>query len=243
MSKVSLRFHDVVDSTMEIASDLALRGVNEGTVIVAKTQRRGRGRSGSAWISPEGGAWFSLILKPPIQPKESHKIVLLAGLCVCNVLRDLLELNTMLRWPNDILLERRKLAGVLGEGLQTKDAFYAIVGVGVNTNFSIDAFPEWLKEGAITAMDFLKREIDNESLIETIAQRIVEKSSSLGENYPQILEEWTRFSDTIGRIIEIDGTRTGRAIRLDSEGFLVITNSKGNEQRIVSGKIRYLDEV
>ncbi|MFQ5910549.1 MAG: biotin--[acetyl-CoA-carboxylase] ligase [Thermoplasmata archaeon] len=241
MSRITLEFLDSVDSTMDVASDLAREGAPEGTVVVAGTQRKGRGRSGSDWSSPEGGAWFSVLLTPEIQAEESHRIVLLAGLCACSVLRESLEVSATLRWPNDIVLEGKKIAGVLGEGLQTKGAYYTVVGVGVNTNINADAFPEWLREEATTTRDFLKREVDNKLLIEGIAEMLVERSTDLVRNYARIVEEWVRLSDTIGRQIESDGTPKGMAIRLDSDGFLVTVDAEGSERKIVSGNIRYLD--
>lgn len=243
MSRITLEFLDSVDSTMDVASDSAQEGAPEGTVVVAGTQRTGRGRSGSDWYSPEGGAWFSVLLTPQIRAEESHRVVLLAGLCACGVLRESLELNATLRWPNDIIVEGKKIAGVLGEGLQTKGAYYAVVGVGVNTNFDADAFPEWLREEATTTRELLKREVDNEPLIEAIAKTLVERSSDLVRNYASILGEWVRMSDTIGRQIESDGTPKGMAIRLDPDGFLVTVDAEGSERRIVSGNVRYLDGV
>ncbi|MFQ6107374.1 MAG: biotin--[acetyl-CoA-carboxylase] ligase [Thermoplasmata archaeon] len=241
MSEVIVKFFDSVSSTMDIASDLALKGAPEGTVVVARKQKQGRGRLRSEWFSPEGGAWFSIVLKPRTDLDESHRIVLLAGLCVCTLLRESHGMGATLRWPNDILLEGKKLAGILGEGLQTKDAYYAVIGVGVNTNFHVDSLPESLREEATTTLDFLGYELDNKSLVKSVAQDIMSKSTKLTRDFPLVLEQWVGHSDTIGQEILLDGNRAGKAIRLDPEGFLVTVDSDGNERRIVSGRIRYLD--
>lgn len=241
MSKVTLTVLGEVDSTMDVARDFAQEGRGEGTVIIAETQKRGRGRNGSTWISPSGGAWFSALLRPPIKQEESHRVMFLAGLCVNEILWEELGIDSALRWPNDILLEGRKLAGVLGEGLQIKDTYYAVVGVGVNTNVAVDAFPERLRQDVTTTLEYLGEEVENEPLIKSITERLLKRSSSLHSDYPQILREWESHCDTIGKTVEVDGTLAGKAISLDEEGFLIIADKEGNERRIVSGNIGYVE--
>lgn len=241
MSKVALTVLGEVDSTMDIARDFAREGRGEGTVIVAETQKRGRGRNDSTWISPPGGAWFSVLLKPQIKQEESHRVTFLAGLCVNEVLWEELGIDSTLRWPNDVLLEGRKLAGVLGEESQTADTCYAIVGVGVNTNLPVDAFPERLRQDLTTTFEYLGEEVENEPLIRSICERLLKRSSNLRGNYPRILEEWESHCDTIGKTVEVDGIVAGDAISLDEEGFLIVADDEGNERRIVSGKIRYVE--
>ncbi|MCJ2556129.1 MAG: biotin--[acetyl-CoA-carboxylase] ligase [Candidatus Thermoplasmatota archaeon] len=239
MSGISVEAHDTVTSTMDIARKLARQGREEGTVVVAGTQTRGRGRSDSEWFSPRGGAWFSVLLRPPIEAERSHRAVFLAGLCACTVLRELCDLDTIIRWPNDILFGGRKLAGVLGEALQADDTFYSIVGVGVNTNFSVSALPEELRNEATTTLDILGRDVNNEAIIIAIVALLVEMSPELSGEYGRILDEWLESSDTIGQMIEVDGNLAGRAVRLDEEGFLMVEDESGEENRIVSGNLRY----
>jgi BirA family biotin operon repressor/biotin-[acetyl-CoA-carboxylase] ligase len=239
MSEITLEILGTVDSTMDVARDFAREGRGEGTVVVAETQKRGRGRNSSTWISPPGGAWFSVLLKPSIKQEESHRVVFLAGLCVHEVLGEQLGIDSTLRWPNDILLEGRKLAGVLGEGLRTTDAYYAVVGVGVNTNLAVEVFSERLRQDVATTLEYLGHEVENGPLIRSISERLLRKSSSLSSDYPQLLEEWKSHCDTIGKTVEVDGIVAGRAISLDDEGFLILADEEGNERRIVSGNIRY----
>jgi BirA family biotin operon repressor/biotin-[acetyl-CoA-carboxylase] ligase len=222
MSGISVEAHDTVTSTMDIARKLARQGREEGTVVVAGTQTHGRGRSGPEWFSPRGGAWFSVLLRPPIEAERSHRAVFLAGLCVRTALKELCDLDTIIRWPNDILFGGRKLAGVLGKGIQADDTFYSIVGVGVNTNFSVSALPEELRNEATTTLDILGR-----------------RSPELSSGYGRILDEWLESSDTIGQMIEVDGSPAGRAVRLDEEGFLMVEDESGEENRVVSGNLRY----
>jgi len=239
MSGISIEAHDTVTSTMDIARELARHGREEGTVVVAGTQTQGRGRSGPEWFSPIGGAWFSVLLRPPIEAERSHRAVFLAGLCACTVLRELCDLDTIIRWPNDILFGGRKLAGVLGDALQADDTFCSIVGVGVNTNFSVSALPEELRNGATTTLDILGRRVNNESIVVAVAELLVERSPELSGEYGRVLDEWLESSDTIGQMIEVDGNLAGRAVRLDDEGFLMVEDKSGEENRVVSGNLRY----
>lgn len=234
----SIEFYQTTTSTMDVARELARQGREEGTIVVAGTQTQGRGRAGSEWLSPEGGAWFSVILKPNIEPDKTHRVVFLAGVCVCGALNELCGLDTTIRWPNDIMLSGKKLAGVLGETLETDAGSYAIVGIGVNTNFGGSVLPEWLREEATTTLDATGGRVDNETIIKRIADLLVSRSAELSDVYPRILEEWLEYSDTVGQTVEVDGKPAGRAVRLDEEGFLVVKDERG-EKRIVSGNIRY----
>jgi BirA family biotin operon repressor/biotin-[acetyl-CoA-carboxylase] ligase len=239
MSRISIEAHDTVASTMDIARERARQGRDEGTVVVAETQTRGRGRSDSEWFSPPGGAWFSVLLKPQIEAEKSHRVVFLGGLCVCTVLEELCGVETTIRWPNDILFGGRKLAGVLGETLQASDATYSIVGVGVNTNFDTGALPDELKDEATTTREILGRDVENEAIVIATAALLVDVSPDLSRNYGKLLDEWLKYSDTIGEMVEVDGKLAGRAVRLDEEGFLMVEDESGNEKRIASGTLRY----
>ena len=239
MSRISIEAHDTVTSTMDIARELARQGREEGTVVVAGTQTQGRGRSGPEWFSPRGGAWFSVLLKSPIEKEKSHRVVILGGLCACTVLREVCGVDTTIRWPNDILFGGRKLAGVLGETQQTDDASYSIVGVGMNTNFGLGALPDELRNEATTTHEILGRDVNNEAIMIATVALLVERSPELSSGYGRILDEWLESSDTIGQMIEVDGNLAGRAVRLDDEGFLMVEDESGEEKRIVSGNIRY----
>lgn len=239
MSGISVETHDTVTSTMDIARELARQGREEGTVVVAGTQTQGRGRSGSEWFSPTGGAWFSVLLKSPIEAEKSHRVVFLGGLCACTVLREFCGLETTIRWPNDILFGGRKLAGVLGETFQAHDETYSIVGMGVNTNFDLSALPDELGNEATTVQEILGSDVNNDAIIVASVALLVQRSPELGSGYGRLLDEWLESSDTIGQMVEVDGILAGRAVRLDEEGFLMVEDGSGEENRIVSGNLRY----
>lgn len=143
---IPIHAFESVSSTMEVAHTLAASGAPEGTLVWAQRQIQGRGRLGRVWASPEGGLYFSLILKPGRALTEIPQLSLVAGLAVAEVVRDVTGLSGVLRWPNDLLLQEKKVAGVLVEA-KTSDGFpdadrsvlntqrstlYAILGIGIN---------------------------------------------------------------------------------------------------------------
>ena len=117
----------------------------EGTVIVAETQEGGRGRMKRVWNSPKGGLWFSIILRPQIDPQYATQITLLTGVTVAKALRKLYETEkVMIKWPNDLLLDGKKICGILSEMRldENGNVDYAVVGVGINVALAKDAFPK-----------------------------------------------------------------------------------------------------
>ena len=127
--------HPTVASTMDLARSLAQRGALEGTIVSAEEQLSGRGRRGRDWHSPPGGAWFSLILRPPIAPADAGQLSVLLGVSLARALRAAYKVPVGAKWPNDLWLFGRKLGGILLE-LSTQDERieWVIVGVGVNVN-------------------------------------------------------------------------------------------------------------
>ncbi|HIH71231.1 MAG TPA: biotin--[acetyl-CoA-carboxylase] ligase, partial [Methanothermobacter thermautotrophicus] len=110
-----IKCFDEVDSTNNVAKRMAEDGATEGTVVIAKTQSRGRGRRGKPWISPQGGIWMSIILRPEVHPSRAPLLTLVAGVAVARTLRDECGLDVGIKWPNDILIGDKKVCGILTE--------------------------------------------------------------------------------------------------------------------------------
>jgi len=136
------------DSTNTRAKDLAARGAPEGTLVISERQTKGRGRKGRSWFSPsQGGIYTSLILRPSISPSEAPKITLLSAVVVAETLRSLTGLSAIIKWPNDILINGKKIAGILTEMSTEMDAIdYIVVGLGLNVN--TPDFPDDIREKA-----------------------------------------------------------------------------------------------
>ena len=136
-----------VNSTSDWAKELAKIGAEEGTITVAQTQTAGKGRLSREWISPKGGLWFSIVLRPHQKASEAAKLVFVASLAVVEVLHEKYGLRTETKWPNDVLVNGKKICGLLAEmNTEGENVNYVILGVGVNANFHADnVFPESVK--------------------------------------------------------------------------------------------------
>ena len=139
----NLEIYDIIDSTNNRARELALADAPEGTLIVAETQLKGRGRLGRSWISPKGkGIWMSLVLRPDIPPDKAPGITTLVAVAIRRVLNQLTGLDIGIKWPNDIIVNGRKVCGILTEMHGDMDKiYYIVVGIGINANLEESDFP------------------------------------------------------------------------------------------------------
>ena len=238
--------YDEVKSTNNIAKFLGEAGEDEGTVIVADTQTKARGRSGKPWKSPKGGSWLSIVIRPNVPPTHASLITLATGVAVCKSLREL-GVNAEIKWPNDILIRGKKVSGVLTEAKVTfNNLDYVIVGIGIDTNLNIDDFPEELKQGATSVKNEIDGEICEDKLI-AIFLKEFENIYNLfkEENYEKILHEWRILSKTIGSEVIIKQplgkTIEGYAVGINKEGSLIIEKGDGSLEKIFAGELRHKD--
>lgn len=134
-------FVEEIDSTNDEARRLAKLGEKEGTVVIAASQLKGKGRLGRRWISPPGGIYLSIILKPYISPSKLPMITLLSAIAVVRTMRGLTKLDALVKWPNDIVIMGKKVGGILCEAANN----IIIVGIGINLNTNLSLFPPSLK--------------------------------------------------------------------------------------------------
>lgn len=239
----SILFSREVDSTNKWARELATYGANEGTVTIAETQTKGRGRLNREWVSPTGGLWFSLILRPNLSPTEAVKLTFVAGLAVAKVLREMFDLKTETKWPNDVLVNGPKICGVLTEMNTTGETVnFVVIGVGVNANFNVEnVFPEQLKEVATS----LERELGRKVKLENLFRALLERLENLyelfiKEGFNPILEQWKKYAGFLGRKVEVTGPTgkmSGVALDVDYEGALVLRLEDGTVKRVFVGDV------
>ncbi|MGA1866260.1 MAG: biotin--[acetyl-CoA-carboxylase] ligase [Thermoplasmatota archaeon] len=238
---------EIVDSavsTNDIARQRAEKGCREGLIVLARTQTSGKGRMGRRFHSPDGGLYMSLVLRPSLPPQEVSVLPLLAGLAVSKSISATVMLPTLLKWPNDVLLDGRKVSGILVESSIKGDKLeYAVIGVGINVNFECSELPDELRESAGTLMDASGSKVDMEELFHNLVCffEILYGRFRNGDT-GSILEEWTERSETIGRKVRVrTGSRdlTGTALGLDQAGALLL-NIDGVLQRIDAGDVQYL---
>ena len=229
------------DSTNARAKELAARGAPEGTLIVSEKQTQGRGRKGREWFSPsKGGIYLSLILRPPLSPAEAPKITLLTAVATAEALLSLTHLEVNIKWPNDILVNGKKLVGILTEMSTDMDKIdYVVVGLGLNVN--TPGFPEDIRDKATSLF------------IETGKQflrpRLVAKFLKWEEHYYEVFKKvgfepvitrWKELASIIGKSIAvemIDQTLLGEVQDIDSNGFLILRDNRGRSHRIISGDV------
>jgi len=181
-----------VDSTNNYAKKLMENGEEEGTLVLAKKQTQGRGREDRNWISPEGGLYMSLVLKPPFPVKELSLITLLTAVAVLEAIEKLTGFRCQVKWPNDLLLKGRKVCGILTESKLVGEAIeYVVVGVGVNINNSM----EGLSAGLLYPATSLKEESGYEIEISQVLKEIIQDFNkyyqlTLREGWSAILKKW-----------------------------------------------------
>jgi BirA family biotin operon repressor/biotin-[acetyl-CoA-carboxylase] ligase len=242
LGKKILYLHEI-GSTNDLAKELANYGASEGTIVIAETQTAGRGRLNRKWFSPKGGLYFSILFRPKLKAKEIIKLVFVAGLAVAEVLHENYGLNVETKWPNDVLVNGRKVCGILSE-MKTKDerVNYAVIGVGINANINVkEEFPEELKTVATSIENELGRKVRLEELLKLLLEKLdILYEQFLEEGFLQVLKRWKEYASFLGKEVEVmDEVKRlhGLALDVDDEGALVIKLEDGTMKRILVGDV------
>jgi len=236
-------FAHEVGSTNDWAKELAELDAPEGTVAIAETQTSGRGRLCRKWISPKGGLWFSIIFRPKLKPHETVKLVFLACLAVAETIRDMYGLKAETKWPNDVLIDGRKVCGILSEMKTVGEKVeYAIIGVGVNANLDVEKeFPKELWEKAISIQKALGKKISLEELFKALLEKMEDLYQIfLKQGFKPILEKWKSFASFLGWEVEVhgDGEKLeGIAFNVDDDGALILKLKDGSTRRVFAGDL------
>jgi BirA family transcriptional regulator, biotin operon repressor / biotin---[acetyl-CoA-carboxylase] ligase len=236
-------FEEEVDSTQKIAHKLAYEGAPEGTLVVAELQKAGRGRLDRTWFSPKGtGIWMSLILRPPIPPQKAPQLTLLAAVAIAQAIQEVTGIVPDIKWPNDILINRKKCVGILTELQAEPDQIQSvIVGMGVNVNHQLSEFPEEIQSVATSLAIEKGSPIKRAELI----QEILFKFETLYRQYLQhgffaIKLLWEGYAINIGKEIvarTLNGSMKGKALGINNEGVLMLEAEDGTVHYIHSADI------
>jgi len=232
-----------VSSTNDLAKELAGYGADEGTVVVAETQTAGRGRLRREWVSPEGGLYFTVVLRPEHGAGEAVKLAFVAGLAVAEVLRESYGLKAEIKWPNDVLVNGRKVCGILTEmGTTEETVNFVAVGIGVNANFNAQkAFPEEFRPSATSLEDELGERVQLEVLFKTLLERM-EKIHDLfiKKGFAPILKGWKEHAGFLGGQVEVVSETekwVGLALDVEGDGSLVVRLEDGMMRRVFVGDV------
>ncbi|HEX7282671.1 MAG TPA: biotin--[acetyl-CoA-carboxylase] ligase [Vicinamibacterales bacterium] len=231
-----IRWFDSVPSTMDVAASLVAEGALHGVVVAAREQTAGRGRRGATWESPPGaGLYFSFIARPTAQ--QVSLVTLAAGVGVCEAVAKATGLEPLLKWPNDLLVGRRKLAGILAEGYAIGSSEQAIV-IGVGVNVLRAAHPPDVAERATSLQEELGRSVDRDTLLNEIVVALDRRLVALSDDPGDILRSWRASSpSSVGTRVEWDG-RHGVTAGIDDSGALLVNTSAGVE-RIIAGHLHW----
>ena len=228
-------------STNTTAKELAIHGAPEGTLVVSERQTRGKGRLGREWFSPPGeGIYLSIILRPSVSPAEAPKITLLAAVAMAEALREAAGVQALIKWPNDILLGGKKVAGILTEISTEMDAIdYLVIGLGVNVNMG--SFPAELREKATSLRIETAEEHSRAGLIRAFLAWFEHYYGMFQRSdFEPILERWRQLSRITGRRITVETIESklvGTALDIDRDGRLLVEDNKGHVHGIYSGDI------
>jgi BirA family biotin operon repressor/biotin-[acetyl-CoA-carboxylase] ligase len=229
-------------STQEIAKALAAQGVVEGTIAIAEIQSGGRGRIGRQWSSPQGGVYFSMVLRPDMKPSEALRLPLVAGVAVAQAIKRNTKLAPKLKWPNDVMIRDRKVGGILTEMSAEMDRLdWVIVGIGLNVNTSHESFAEEVEGIATSLMEAGGKSIPRVKLLQDI---LFEFESLYGDllksGFEPIRSRWKALSNTIGANVVVSMPTekvTGTAVDIDSDGALILKKENGSLEKIIAGVV------
>lgn len=233
---------DQLGSTNQEAKKVALEGMEEGTIIIADEQIAGKGRRGRNWVSPPGtGIWMSIILRPDTQPQNASMLTLIAGLAVCKVIHQITSMKALIKWPNDIVINGKKICGILTEMNSEIDFInFVVIGIGINVN--IPEFPPELDNIATSLM----LEGNKKYKRKTLVKKILEEFEVCYNKYLQtedlqgIIDDYNSYCVNIGREVRVISKSeeiTGRVKCVTPKGELIISTSNGDDILVTSGEV------
>ncbi|MBI3595813.1 MAG: biotin--[acetyl-CoA-carboxylase] ligase [Nitrospirae bacterium] len=239
----TLHVYDRTESTNSTAHALAKKGAPEGTVVLANTQTRGRGRMGRHWISPpDVNLYFSIILRPVGDPQRVGLWTLAAANAVAQAIEQTVGLPARLKWPNDLLIHHKKVAGLLLESVVQKGQIrYLVLGIGVNVNLLCEALPKTLRNSISSLRQESGRVVDRIRLLQRILETLEIQYRSFQVEPPgKILNAYTARSETLGRSVRVQDQGhewTGIAEGLTPEGALILRRRDREEVIIRSDDV------
>jgi BirA family biotin operon repressor/biotin-[acetyl-CoA-carboxylase] ligase len=230
-------------STNDVIEKLARDGVKEGAVVFAESQTKGRGRLGRKWISPERkGLWFSVLLRPDLRPQETTQLTVASATALRRAIQSETGLRPEIKWPNDIVIGGKKVAGILTELSAELDRVrHVILGIGVDVNLGAGEFPPELRKLATSLKIETGRMISRAELATAILRELdYDYARICGGGFAEVADEWQEHCKTIGRQVTIQiGARRirGRAESLDDDGALLLRTDHGRLERITGGDV------
>lgn len=227
-----------IGSTNDQGKALAEAGAPEGLLIVAEEQTAGRGRSGRTWLTPPGTALaFSLVLRPALAARDAARLMMLAGLAVCDAIEETAGLRAALKWPNDVLIANKKTAGILVESATRGEQLaYAVLGIGVNVRWA--PAPDQVDFPATCLEAEAGRPLDRTALLRSMLARLQARYPTLNE--AALFDDWRARLMMLGEPAELrldNETWTGRCEEVLPDGALLFRLDSGETRRVLAGNL------
>lgn len=239
----NIHYEESVDSTQKIAHRLANEDAPEGTVIIAEEQVLGRGRMDRKWHSPKyTGVWMSVILRPNIPPQKAPQLTLIAAVAVVQAIEEFTNLTPQIKWPNDILINGKKVTGILTELQADADRITSIIiGIGINVNQQKEDYPEELHNIATSLAIESGKKLQRAELVKILLSKLENLYALyLEKGFYPIKLLWESYAISIGKIITartITGSIHGKAMGITEDGVLMIEDEKGKVHHVYSADI------
>ncbi len=239
IGKKAIHYYDSIVSTNDLAYELAEKGEPEGTIVIAETQTRGKGRMGRKWVSPKGeGIYMSLILRPDVETDEMPTITLIAGMAIIKAIKKVALLDSKMKWPNDVFINGKKVSGILTEIKAQPDRVdFLVLGIGINVNASSRKLPPEATS--------LKIECDHRVSRTELIKSVFEELESdylrfRKEGFTSLRKECKHFSSVLGKRVKVEEHHRlikGTAVDIDEKGALIVRADNGVLQRVFSGDV------
>ena len=229
----NIHYFDEVDSTMDIARELARKQCPHFTVVIAGRQKKGRGRLKRSWLSSEGGLYFTIVVRPKIPPVLSSRVNFAASMILAQTLRNMFNINAMVKWPNDILVDGKKLSGILSEMEAEIDRVsFMSIGIGINVNND----PTPYEPVATSLKKILGKEIPRIEVLKAFLNHFEDALNDA--DFEDVISEWKKYTETLNRHVKIVTTHEvseGLAMDVDDNGALILKLADGSMKKIIYG--------
>jgi BirA family biotin operon repressor/biotin-[acetyl-CoA-carboxylase] ligase len=243
--RLGTRFHYFaeLDSTNTRARELAESGAAEGEIVIAESQTQGRGRLGRRWESPPlSNLYLSIVLRPGLPPKHAPQITLAAAVALVETVGSFLPRPPVIKWPNDILIDGKKLAGILTEAAcDTECVQYVILGIGLNLNYRAETMPQTLRQRATSMADRAGENLSRETVLVRLIHDLDRCYGELEESgFAALRPRWETHFGLRGRRVRVelgDQTIIGRAQGIDHEGALIVDTDDEQRRSIIAGDV------
>lgn len=237
-------YFDSIDSTQNYALKISSNSKEAGSVIIAEKQTMGKGRLGRKWISPTGGIWMSIIIHPKFDVSVATLFPIASSLALARAIQQTFHITPKLKWPNDVTINGKKLAGMLIDAtIESERVKTLVLGVGINFNVNPSKIEKNIKKtGNFYGVASLTQNYADSPipLLQSFLYELEKVYFELNDGkIKPIIDQWTKLSSNMGKTITVttaEGKITGKSLRIDSDGALVIRN-KTKDQRILAGDI------